>query len=322
MFRMARSLLLLAGLLAGALLAAPGDVVSRQEVQEGYIEVTGGRVWYRIVGVGKPGVPLLALHGGPGGTSSGFDAFEPLADERPVIVYDQLGCGLSDRPAGTAEYTLGRFVAEIAQVRQALGLARVHLYGASWGTMIAVDYMLTRPEGIVSLTLAGPCLSASRWVADQRKYLAEMPGDALAIVTRHEAAGTFDDPEYRRVEKDFLRRHVYRGGDRPRRILRGQHGNESYLHMWGPSEFTATGTLKDYERLDLLSAITAPTLFICGQYDEATPETTALYQSRVPGARMRVIPDASHAAAAEQPELYRQVLREFLHSVEAAPSRP
>ena len=64
---------------------------------EGYIPVKGGKVWYRKIGDGD-GVPLLALHGGPGGCSLGFDCLHDLANERPVIYYDQLGCGQSDRP--------------------------------------------------------------------------------------------------------------------------------------------------------------------------------------------------------------------------------
>ena len=46
-----------------------------------------------------------------------------------------------------------------------------------------------------------------------------------------------------------------------------------YGHMWGPSEFTATGTLQDYDRSDRLGEITIPTLFTTGRYDEARPVT-------------------------------------------------
>jgi len=58
--------------------------------QEGYIPVTGGRVWYRIVGAGT-GIPLLTLHGGPGANSAYLESLSALADERPVVFYDQLG---------------------------------------------------------------------------------------------------------------------------------------------------------------------------------------------------------------------------------------
>ena len=58
--------------------------------------------------------------------------------------------------------------------------------------------------------------------------------------------------------------------------------HEVYVQMLGPSEFTITGTLKSYERVDLLKEVTIPTLITCGQYDEATPSTTLYYHSMLP----------------------------------------
>src|SRR2546421_539893 len=68
----------------------------------GYISVEGGNVWYSIVGAGKAGIPLLTLHGGPGYPHDYLKPLEQLSDERPVILYDQLGCGKSDRPPNRA----------------------------------------------------------------------------------------------------------------------------------------------------------------------------------------------------------------------------
>src|SRR5260370_2765931 len=109
---------------------------------QGYVPVEGGRVWYRIAGEEKAGVPLLTLHGGPGYPHDYLEPLEQLADERPVIFYDQLGCGASERPVDPALWRIDRFVRELAQVREALRLDRMPLYRPSWGTMLAVDYIL------------------------------------------------------------------------------------------------------------------------------------------------------------------------------------
>ena len=59
--------------------------------KEGYVNVEGGKIWYKIVGEGD-GIPLLILHGGPGSRScSMIPGFSLLAKDRPVIFYDQLG---------------------------------------------------------------------------------------------------------------------------------------------------------------------------------------------------------------------------------------
>lgn len=297
--------------------AEPGRIIAQHDIREGFIAVTGGKVWFRIIGAGKPGVPLLTLHGGPGGTSEPFEALTPLSDERPLVLYDQLGSGRSDRPADDSPYTLERYIEELVQVRAALGLTRIHLLGHSWGTMLAVDYLLTKkPAGIAGLILAGPALSASRWVADQRTYLAEMPKDVQDTVAKHEAAGTYDSPEYQAATMAFYKRHLLRAEKWPTSMRPEIFGDAVYKFMWGPSEFTVTGTLKTYERAERLKEIRLPTLFTCGEFDEATPASTAFFQGKLPGAKLRVIPNASHMTYLEQPEAFCAAVREFLREVE------
>ncbi len=97
----------------------------RAQQREGYIEVPGGRVWYRVVGT-RDAVPLLTLHGGPGATSDYFAPLHGLADERPVVFYDQLGGGKSDQPNDDTLWRIERFVEEVAAVRRALDLHQVH----------------------------------------------------------------------------------------------------------------------------------------------------------------------------------------------------
>lgn len=111
-------------------------------------------MWYRRVGAGSA-IPLLTLHGGPGASSDYLEPLTALADERPVILYDQLGGGKSDRPDKPALWTLGRFVEELTQLCARLGLRQFHLYGHSWGSMLALEYALNQPAGLVSLILAG-----------------------------------------------------------------------------------------------------------------------------------------------------------------------
>jgi proline iminopeptidase len=143
----------------------------KPKIIEGYIPVTGGNIWYKIVGINRKNIPLLVLHGGPGAPHDYLEPFEILSDERPVIFYDQLGCGNSDKPRDASLWNVERFVNELEQVRTYLGLDKMHLHGQSWGSMLAVEFMLTKkPKGVVSLILSGPCLSLSRFAADQRAY--------------------------------------------------------------------------------------------------------------------------------------------------------
>ncbi len=284
---------------------------------EGYVDVTGGQVWYRIVGSGTA-TPLLVLHGGPGAPSYYLKPLSALGDERPVIFYDQLGAGHSAAPADTALWRVERFVEELAQVREALGLEEVHILGHSWGTMLAMDYMLTKPTGVRSLVLASPALSVRRWMSDTDSLKTALPDSLQALIAHHEAAGTTDAPEYQGAVMEFYRRFLARKEPWSADIdsTFTQLNTDLYGYMWGPSEFAATGTLKDYERTDRLPELDLPVLFTAGRYDEATPGTVAFYQSQVPNSELTILEGSAHLTMQDEPEEYVRVVRDFLRRVE------
>lgn len=289
-------------------------------IKEGYIEVTGGRVWYRIVGADKAGIPLLIMHGGPGVPHDYMETLEVLSDERPVIFYDQLGCGNSERPSDTTLWTVERFVDELAKLRSDLNLHQVHLLGQSWGTMLAVEYLYRKnPNGIVSLTLAAPYLNTEKWVADQNYLVSQLPQHVQDTIAKYEANGDFAAPGYQEAMMVFYNKHVCRLNPWPDCLLKAMEkiGYEVYEYMWGPSEFTMTGTLKDADVTGYLGQLNLPVLYTCGEYDEATPETTAFYKSLTPGAEMHVFENASHEHHLESPDEFNQIIRGFLKMAES-----
>src|SRR5438445_7961295 len=122
-------------------------------VTEGFADFRGYRTWYRVVGNATGAAPLLALHGGPGSTHNYFAPLERLGGERPVVLYDQIGCGSSERPKDN-EWSADVFREEVDAVRSQLGLERIHLLGTSWGGMLALEHALAGAEGVTSLTLS------------------------------------------------------------------------------------------------------------------------------------------------------------------------
>lgn len=291
------------------------------EVKEGRIPVTGGTVWYRLAGAGKGGTALLVLHGGPGAPHDYLQGLEGLTGERPVIFYDQLGSGQSDKPDNTLLWTLERFVEELEQVRQALQLERLHILGQSWGGALAIEYMLTRqPEGVISLVLSAPLISASRWAQDQQAYIAELPEGVQQTIRESEASGNFESPEYQEAMMGYYRQHLCRMDPWPDYVERAfeQLNLDVYQYMWGPSEFTVTGTLKDFERVARLKEIKVPVLFTAGEYDEAPPATIRYFRENLPGSEVAVFPQASHMHHIEQEAEYMRVVGAFLRRAEGA----
>jgi proline iminopeptidase len=283
----------------------------------GFIPVEGGRVWYAVRGMGTR-TPLLVLHGGPGIPHDYLANLDRLGDERPVVFYDQLGCGQSDRPDDAALWTRERFSREVAQVRAALGLEEVVLYGHSWGSILAVDYLTgvggTRPSGVRGAILAGPALSIPRWVDDSRRLIATLPAEMSEAILEGERTGQTDGEAYHAATQAFYRRYVCRSDPWPKELesaFAGM-GMQVYGSMNGPTEFTITGPLKSVDVSPRLPELRLPMLFICGEFDEATPASTRFYAGLAPNAEVVVVPSAAHVANYDCPEAYMSALRSWL----------
>ena len=284
---------------------------------QGYIHVKGGRIWYNVVGTGTK-TPLLLLHGGPGVPSYYLNPIAELGKDRPVIFFDQLGCGRSDRITDTTLMTMENYMDEVKALRDSLGLKEYFLYGQSWGTMLGTDFTLAHPEGIKALILSSSALSIAKWMEDAQKQIATLPDSIQQIIKVNEANKTYDSPDYQRAMKVYYEKYVARKTPWSADVdsAFSQEGANVYLYMEGPSEFTITGTIKTYDRTPDLGKLKLPVLYIVGDNDEANPETTKYYQSLTPGAKLAIITNAGHLTMQDNKEQHNQVLTAFLDSIE------
>jgi pimeloyl-ACP methyl ester carboxylesterase len=267
---------------------------------EGWIERPVGRTWYRVSGEGS-GTPLLCLHGGPGSTHNYFAPLERLGDERPVVLYDQLGCGRSEH-AGEVEWTLQVFLDELAALRSHLGLDVVHLLGTSWGGMLALEHALEALPSVTSLILSSTLASAAEWEVEVKRLRDAIPVD--------------DDEE---ALPELERRHFYRRGPEPPELerMRAERGAAVYEAMWGPNEWTVAGALRGWDVRPRLRELTMPTLVLRGAHDLSTAAVSRTLVEGIPQSREVVFEHSSHTPVLEETERYLAVVRAFLADAEA-----
>jgi proline-specific peptidase len=299
---------------------------SAAPASEGFVPFRGFRTWYRIVGdLTQPGgpakLPLLVLHGGPGESHDYLEPLEKLADTgRPIILYDQLGGGNSDQPNDPSMWSVELFLEELAIVRQELGLEHIHLLGYSWGGMLAMEYALTQPEGLASLILSSSPASIPQWIAEANRLRKELPQEVEETLRHHEEAGTTDDPAYEEATQVYYQRHLCRLDPWPepweRTFAKLMANPEVCNTMFGPSEFHATGTLKDWDIRDRLGEIELPTLITSGRYDAATPAIAETVHRGIAESEWVIFEQSSHAAHLEEDEEYRRVIDDFMRRVE------
>lgn len=283
-------------------------------------------VWTKRVG-NHPTKKVLLLHGGPGGTHEFLEAFDSYFPAAGIeyYYYDQLGSHYSDQPDEPSLWEVSRFVEEVEQVRQALGLNRenFYLYGQSWGGMLAIEYALKYQQHLKGLVISNMMASIPAYNAYAEEVL--MPGmdqEVLAEIQRFEEEENYDDPRYMEllIEHHYVR-HFLRmpAAAWPDPVNRGLgHLNQAvYIPMQGPSELGASGKLAEWDRTADLVRIDVPALVIGARYDTMDPAHMEDMAGRLPQGRYLYCPEGSHMAMYDDQKVYFEGLVEFIHDVDA-----
>jgi proline iminopeptidase len=283
-------------------------------------------VWVKRTG-NNPDLKLLLLHGGPGSTHEYFEAADSYLPAAGVeyYYYDQLGSGYSDVPADPSLWDVPRFVEEVEQVRQALGLdaGNFVVLGHSWGGILAIEYALKYQQHLRGMVISNMMSSVPAYNAYAEQVLMpEMDQGKLAEIKALEAAGQTEDPRYMELllEQHYVHHVLRMAPDQwPDPAQRGlSHINqEIYVSMQGPSELgiSPTASLHDWDRSGDLGAITVPALVIGARYDTMDPAHMEMMAGRLPAGQYLYCPQGSHMAMYDDQQTYFEGLIAFLHGL-------
>jgi proline iminopeptidase len=284
------------------------------------------RVWVKRTG-NNPDLKVLLLHGGPGATHEYFEACDSYLPAAGIeyYYYDQLGSGFSDQPEEPSLWDLDRFVDEVEQVRQALGLDRDNfvLLGHSWGGILAMEYALHHQRHLRGLVISSMMASVPDYNAYAEQVLMpEMDQEALAEIKAYEAAGDTENPRYIDLlnEQHYVH-HVLRMpiAEWPDPLVRAfAHINQAiYVSMQGPSELgiSADASLARWDRTAELASIDVPALVIGARHDTMDPAHMEMMAGRLPRGQYLYCPDGSHMAMYDDQAVYFAGLIDFLHGL-------
>ena len=275
--------------------------------QTGYMTWEHGRTWFRVIGDLKSKMtPVVIMHGGPGSThNSALTMGKLLADSgRPVILYDQIGCGksspLTRKPASF--WSIELFETELSLLLKKFKIEnRYLLCGTSWGGMLAQGFAAQRPRGLKGLILNSTLPSSRIWVRETRKLVEKLPPKHRAAIHKYEKLKKYTNKEYLEANELFAKRHIRRIPQLQDVAKEPRHGNHVYNAMWGPTEFTVTGSLRDWSVEKEITQINVPTFLISGSQDEAAPAMQRFIRDRIKGSQWHCIEGAAHLSYAEAP---------------------
>lgn len=267
--------------------------------------------------------PLIVLHGGPGGTSMTVEGLLDLSNQRQVIIYDQMGAGKSSA-VDKKHWKISTFVTQLDEIVKSLKLESFHLLGASWGATLALEYYkYKKGQGIRSLLLFSPLISEPAWSKDAKRLVKTLPRKQQNIIATCEKIGATDSKVYRDAMALYYKKYVYRSNKKiplDMKKYRKMNNPQLYRHMWGTSEFSASGTLKNYDGLPILKKVTCPLLIACGQFDESTPATNRKFARLHGKAEFAQVPKAAHATFWENKKDSLKIAKNFLSKVEKSDS--
>lgn len=309
--------------LAAPVLAETGPMLPGAQIKpdhEAMVPVPGGRAYVRVNGdLDGPRPPIVMLHGGPGSSHWYFLNATAMASERAVILYDQLDSGRSETPDDPVNWQVARFVDELEAIRSHLKVKRWHVLGASWGGTVALEYAARRPEALAGAVLQSPLISTEVWLKDARALKDGMPPAIRDLLDGCDTPGFAPKDQCDAATDAFNARHVRMRATPPdiaayKAALPRSFSEGIYNHMWGRAEFTASGTLKDYDGRALLARLDGKrSLFVAGEHDEARPATVKAFAAMVPGgADFAEISDAAHSIMNDNPTAFLATLRPWL----------
>jgi len=232
---------------------------------------------YELHGEGEPLVLIAGLTGS-------LEAWRPplpaFANEYRVLIFDNRGAGLTDKPAGP--YSMPMMADDAAGLMDALGIETARVYGVSMGGMIAQELTLRHPQKVKALVLGCTTPGGPNSVPTPQKTLDEMAG--IPSVSEEEgleiALGWMFTEEFVAANRQQVREIALNCFDLrpPRHAFLGQLG--------------AINAHNTYDRLPL---ITAPTLVIGGGADELVASgNSPILAQRIPGAELVMYPKARH----------------------------
>ena len=268
--------------------------------ETGYVDVTGGRLYYEVEGDG-PAVTLV--HAGVANLRMWDGQVAAWRDRFRVIRYDTRGFGRTiteDVPYSNR--------GDLAAVLDHVGVEQTHLLGLSRGSMIATDFAVENPQRVKSLV----------WVAGGLRGF-EPPEDPRLQEMWPEMERLEEAKEYDRLVE--LETQLWTDGpgqpaDRVEPELRAQMISWNRANYDAPQPSTG-GVPPEIPAAELLDRLTMPTLFIWGTYDELPVLAAgARLVSEVNGAQSHVFEGVAHMVNLERPAEFNQIVGDFLDAAE------
>jgi proline iminopeptidase len=265
---------------------------------------------YETVGHGDP---LVVVHGGPGMGHHYLRALDALAGDRLVVYYDQRGSGRTP-VADPGDIGFAGAIADLDEVRSALGLERIDLLGHSMGAWIAALYAAGHAERVRSLVLAhtGPPAMPELMKQFGARMEASRTAEDRAEMQRITASQRYADRDPATLEDLYRLRYAPFFRDRANRhLLQPRFTAITAENVLGYAE-RMMASFADQDPFGSLGRIACPTLVVHGELDPIPVAFAELLAARIADARLALLDGAAHFSFLEDTDRFTAAVEPFL----------
>ena len=216
-------------------------------------------------------------------------------------------------------FSIDGFVSELEDIRRELKIERMHLLGHSFGGLVIGEYALRYPDRVASLIFACASIDIPRWIADGDRLVGQLSLMQKMVLREGARTGATSSPPYLAALAAYYKRHIYGCDEIPECIRRAEAeaDSQTYHTVWGSNELVVNGLARGYNLSPRLGELRAPTMFMCGRFDEATPEAHTYFASLVPGSALRILERSAHHPFATERQESLRIVRDFLKATPA-----
>jgi len=290
--------------------------------KSGFIQLSYTQIFYQMffTPATQDRMPLVVIAGGPGSTYDYLLSLKQVAYDRPVIFYNQSGCGNSVVQGCDSVYsknivwTVQHYCQELKQLLDIWGYQQYHIFGHSWGGTLAIAYALQDVLPIKSLLLASPYVRYEQYVQDVRRLIRSISSELYDNLVQREQQNTTNTYEYIGMMCMVYEHFFCRLSYWPYELIQSMLtiNNEIYTTMWSRYELRITGNLKNINYIPELQKITVPALITCGRFDVITPESMHIVHKLIKNSELLVFENSSHVPHLEEESLYVSSIKNFL----------
>lgn len=282
-----------------------------KENGEYQLTINGISHWVKVEGIERATMPMVVIHGGPGGNHYVFErtAGPMIAKERTIIYYEQRGCGRTDKPEDGGAYRIADLVEDFKGLHLLLGWEEVDLLGYSFGAELALEIAYTIPNTVNSLVLSAPSMMQS-----PLQKLVQIAGFASVGAKGIDSGATIEETYqalWDHADTAMVDKLLFQ--DSSLAAMNRKWWEESGLFNTGLMMRALENDISRPSLEERLSDIPHSTLILVGAFDRNTGIPVAsLIHDRLQQSALTILSKSAHFPDIEEPEVFTRYVCSFL----------